>query len=267
MIWTPFTLADQAGNPELYNPADPIKFLIESGGQFEDLPRDPINHVAIIGDPRNDENMIIAGLHAAFLLFHNHAVDLIRTQYPGIPDNDAYLQAQRLTVWHYEWMILHEFLPHVVPQSVIDDVLTNGRHFYNPLHNEAFIPVEFQITYRFGHSMVRPSYRANLHGDNGQPFFGMIFDPAGEGSPDPRGPAWRRQSSKALYRLADVLRLRRCLQCRCTAQQKNRHNSFDATLPPSVGDDIHGDAAGLADATQFIKVSDLVAPLRSAHRK
>src|SRR5947199_223817 len=82
-------------------------------------------------------------------------------------------------------MILHDFLPHVVPQSVIDDVLTNGRHFYNPLHNEAFIPVEFQITYRFGHSMVRPSYRANLHGDNGQPFFGMIFDPAGEGSSDP----------------------------------------------------------------------------------
>ena len=173
------------GNPELYDPADPINFLIESGGQFEDLPRDPINHVAIIGDPRNDENMMIAGLHAAFLLFHNHAVDLIRTQYPGIPDNDAYLQAQRLTVWHYEWMILHEFLPHVLPQSVIDDVLTNGRHFYNPLHNEAFIPVEFQMTYRFGHSMVRPSYRANLHGDNGQPFFGMIFDPAGEGSPDP----------------------------------------------------------------------------------
>jgi heme peroxidase len=172
-------------NPELYDPADPIKFLVESDGQFEDLPRDPINHVAIIGDPRNDENMMIAGLHAAFLLFHNHAVDLVRSQYPGLPDNDVYLQARRLTVWHYEWMLLHEFLPHVVPQSVIDDVLTNGRHFYNPLHDEAFIPVEFQITYRFGHSMVRPSYRANLHGDNGQPFFGMIFDPAGEGSPDP----------------------------------------------------------------------------------
>ena len=103
----------------------------------------------------------------------------------SIPDNDAYLQARRLTVWHYQWMILHEFLPHIVPQPVIDDVLTNGRHFYDPLHGEAFIPVEFQIAYRFGHSMVRPSYRANLHGDNGQPFFGMIFDPAEEGTADP----------------------------------------------------------------------------------
>ena len=128
---------------------------------------------------------MIAGLHAACLLFHNHAVDLIRTQNPSITDNEAYLQARRLTLWHYQWMILHEFLPHIVPQAVIDDVLTNGRRFYDPLHNQAFIPVEFQIVYRFGHSMVRPSYRANLHGDNGQPFFGMIFDPEEQGTADP----------------------------------------------------------------------------------
>jgi hypothetical protein len=173
------------GNPDLYDPTDPIKFRIESGGQFEDLPRDSITNQAFIGDPRNDENMIIAGLHAAFLLFHNHAVDLIRSQNPSIPDKHAFFQARRFTLWHYQWMILHEFLPHVVSQSVIDDVLTNGRRFYKPLPNDVFIPVEFQITYRFGHSMVRPSYRANLHGDNGQPFFGMIFDPAGENSADP----------------------------------------------------------------------------------
>ena len=33
--------------------------------------------------------------------------------------------------------------------------------------------------------MVRPSYRANLAGDNGQPFFGFIFDPSQEGRADP----------------------------------------------------------------------------------
>jgi hypothetical protein len=60
-----------SGTPQLYDPADPIKFRIESGGQFEDLPRDPANNAAIIGDPRNDENMMISGLDAAFLLFHN----------------------------------------------------------------------------------------------------------------------------------------------------------------------------------------------------
>ena len=173
------------GSPELYDSSDPIKFRVESDGEFEDLPRDPITNQAFLGDPRNDENMMIAGMHAAFLLFYNHAVDLVRSQNPGIPDSDAYVQARRLTLWHYQWMILHEFLPHIVAQPVIDDVLTNGRRFYNPLHGDAFIPVEFQIAYRFGHSMVRPSYRANLHGDNGQPFFGMIFDPAGDGQADP----------------------------------------------------------------------------------
>ena len=45
--------------------------------------------------------------------------------------------------------------------------------------------VEFQgAAYRFGHSMVRPSYRANLAGDEGQAFFGMIFDPSQEGAVD-----------------------------------------------------------------------------------
>src|SRR4029077_6507277 len=90
------------GNPELYDAADPIKFRVESGGQFEDLPRDQTNNAAIISDPRNDENMMIAGLHAAFLLLHNHAVDLIRSQNPSIPDSDAYFQAHLLTVWHYQ---------------------------------------------------------------------------------------------------------------------------------------------------------------------
>jgi hypothetical protein len=36
-----------------------------------------------------------------------------------------------------------------------------------------------------GHSMVRPSYRANLAGDGGDPFFALIFDPAQDGKPDP----------------------------------------------------------------------------------
>ena len=82
-------------------------------------------------------------------------------------------------------MIVHEFLPLFIGQSLVNDILTNGRKFYRP--REAFIPVEFQgAVYRFGHTLVRPSYRANLAGDkDSSPFFGMIFDPAGEGQRDP----------------------------------------------------------------------------------
>jgi heme peroxidase len=124
-------------------------------------------------------------LQAAFLLFHNHAVDRVRSEKPSISNDEVFAEARRLTAWHYQWMILHEFLPLIVGQATIDDVVTKGRRYYNPLRDQEFIPVEWQIAYRFGHSMVRPSYRANMNGDNGQPFFGMIFDPAGEGSSDP----------------------------------------------------------------------------------
>lgn len=82
--------------------------------------------------------------------------------------------------------MLHEFLPQFVGQPLVDDVLRRGARFYRPARGQGFMPVEFQgAAYRFGHSMVRPSYRANLKGDGGDAFFGMIFDPAGDGQPDP----------------------------------------------------------------------------------
>jgi Animal haem peroxidase len=166
------------GAPHLYDPGDPVKFRVESGGLFEDLPRYLGHQAAIIVDPRNDENLMIAGLHAAFLLFHNAAVDLVRVQTPSVADDRAFAEARRLTTWHYQWMILHEFLPLFVGQAMMDAILTRGRRFYRPRKKgDVFIPVEFQIAYRFGHSMVRPSYRANLAGDGGQPFFGLLFDP------------------------------------------------------------------------------------------
>ena len=139
---------------------------------------------AILGDPRNDEHVILASLHAAFLLFHNNAVDALRLD--GVPEADVFGRARRLTTWHYHWLVVHELLPLFVGQALVDDLLSHGRRYYPPQTARALIPVEFQAAcYRFGHSMVRPSYRANLAGDNGQPFFGMIFDPAGQGQADP----------------------------------------------------------------------------------
>ncbi|BBD61917.1 hypothetical protein NIES2109_47530 [Nostoc sp. HK-01] len=172
------------GSPNLYDPKDPIKLKLESGGLFEDLPRDA-NNRAIIADPRGDQHLIISGLVTAFYSFHNHLVDLVRSQSPNISNDDVFRQARQLTTWHYQWTILHEFLPLVVGQDMVNDILKNGRKFYNPLPNRGFIPVEFQIGYRIGHSMIRPSYRANLAGDNGKPFFAFIFDPSQEGKPDP----------------------------------------------------------------------------------
>jgi hypothetical protein len=173
-----------AGTPLLYDSADGAKFRLESGGLFEDLPRDGSDR-AIIADPRNDENLIIAGLHIAFLLFHNHAVDIVRRHHPTWTVDEVFREARQLTAWHYQWVILHEVLPGFVGSSMVDNIMTQGPQFYSPAAGQAFIPVEFQIVYRFGHSMVRPSYRANFTGDEGGPFFAMVFDASGKpGEPD-----------------------------------------------------------------------------------
>jgi hypothetical protein len=171
-------------SPELYgHRGQSIKLKVESGGLFEDLPRRS-NNTAIIGDPRNDENIVIAGVHAAFLLFHNRAVDQLSRHFPRLSADEVFSEARRLTTWHYQWMIVHEFLPLFIGQRLVDEILHRGTKFYRP--KVAFMPVEFQgAAYRFGHSIIRPSYRANLAGHNGQPFFAMIFDPAGEGQTDP----------------------------------------------------------------------------------
>lgn len=174
----------RTADPQLYDQADQAKLRIESGGLFEDVPR-AADGRAIIADPRNDENLIISGLQAAMICFHNQVVDRLRGQ--GVPAATVFDEARRAVTWHYQWIIVHEFLPQIIGAGLVSDILTRGRRYYRPEPGPAYIPVEFQgAAYRFGHSMVRPSYRANLAGNpDGSAFFGFIFDPAGEGQADP----------------------------------------------------------------------------------
>ncbi len=175
-------------SPQLYGrrssrePLAGIKLRVEHGGLFEDLPRNA-DGTAILGDPRNDEHVILAGLHAAFLLFHNEAVDYVAARNRRSSTDEIFREAQRLVRWHYQWIIVHEFLPQIIGQPLVNSILQR-RRIYTP--SVGFMPVEFQgACYRMGHSMVRPSYRANLAGDNGQAFFAFIFDPSQEGAADP----------------------------------------------------------------------------------
>ena len=162
-----------------------IKFLIEplgikgkDGVDKFDLPRNSCN-TALIGDPRNDENLIVSQLQMLFLRFHNKLIDQLHSEKPGKSPMQLYTEAQELVRWHYQWIILHEFLPMLCGEEVVNDILENGRKFYG-WRNEPFIPVEFSVAaYRFGHSQIRPSYRANfgIVGDTPQtPFFADIFN-------------------------------------------------------------------------------------------
>jgi Animal haem peroxidase len=156
-----------------------------------------------VGDPRNDESVIIAGLHCAHILFYNRLLDELSQhdlrRFPSARHADRtnryerFLIAREVTLWHYQWLLVNEHLPQIAGQAVVNDVLRRGNRFYRPRSGEAFMPIEFAAAaYRFGHSMVRPSYRANFTsgtGDGTNPaanaFFALVFD---ANEPDFSGP-------------------------------------------------------------------------------
>ncbi len=174
-------------HPHLYDQTTGHTFLIEpigTPGKW-DVPRNSQN-VALIADPRDDENIIISQIQLAFLKFHNAVCDHVKTKIKLKKSGEIFNEAQRIVRWHYQWMVVHEFLKRTCGDDVVDDVLENGRRFYK-WHNEPFIPVEFSVAaYRFGHSQVRPSYRANFTGGaGGTPHFAMIFTPTPSDPSDP----------------------------------------------------------------------------------
>ncbi|MBE9178790.1 peroxidase [Oculatella sp. LEGE 06141] len=125
-----------------------------------DVPREPKNddpardRAALIGDPRNDENTIIAQLHTAFLRAHNALVDQGKT----------FSEAQTLLRQHYQHIVLHDFLKRIVDPQIVDDILENGNQVYDANAKRFFLPLEFTVAaYRFGHSMIRTSYDFNLN--------------------------------------------------------------------------------------------------------
>jgi Animal haem peroxidase len=180
----------------LYDATDPVKLLVEEnpgssaqsrlGAQRFDLPRNS-QGTALIGDVRSDENIVLSQLHLAFLRFHNACVDHVRATTGLTSPMAVFNEAQRLVRWHYQWILIHEFLPKTCGQAVVDDVLKKGRKFYK-WRNEPYIPVEFAVAaYRFGHTQVRPSYRMNFGPAAGGDVFLRLFvdTPANSASPDP----------------------------------------------------------------------------------
>jgi hypothetical protein len=164
--------------PYLYQ-ANGMHFQLSPDGT--DLQRN-VNERALIGDPRNDENLIISRLHLLILKFHNAVVDKVTD--PTLGAFERFLRAQQMVRWHYQWLVLHEFLVRIVGRATVERVLTLKPFTFS---HDAFMPIEFSAAaYRFGHSQVRPGYLLNT--DGGLVQAGLTFpDPAIPGSPDLRG--------------------------------------------------------------------------------
>ncbi len=154
-----------------------------------DLPRNS-QLTALAGDPRNDENLIVSQLHLALLRFHNRVLADVREEAGAtFTAEELFGEASRIVRWHYQWLILHDFLEKTVGAATAEDVLNGDLEHYQ-WRNEPYIPVEFSVAaYRFGHTQVRPTYRANFGPSADEPdrqFFAQLFNPVAPDGPDPQ---------------------------------------------------------------------------------
>jgi hypothetical protein len=116
---------------------------------------------ALIPDPRNDENLIVAQTHTAMIRFHNKTADGLAT----LPAATRFAHARKRVTLHYQWMLRHDYLPRICAPSVVDDVWANGRKLVEPdaLPTDVpTMPIEFSVAvFRLGHSMIRRDYNWN----------------------------------------------------------------------------------------------------------
>jgi hypothetical protein len=163
----------------------PLRMLIGANAAGDsDLPRNS-EGTALIGDPRNDENVIVSQLQLLFLRLHNRISAQV-AQDAAVQEQLWFEETQKRVRWLYQWIIVHDYLPRIVGQELVDSLFVREpdtgaidirRRFYRPKTN-AYMPLEFSVAaFRFGHSMIRGIY--NL---SGQVTDRPIFTPA-----EPRG--------------------------------------------------------------------------------
>jgi len=144
-------------SPKLYE-ADKLHFRVQDPNPngVRDLPRNP-DGSAILIEARNDENQVLSQIHVAFLLAHNRLID----------EGATFAQAQAKLQQHYQYAIVHDYLPHIlVPNFVEDEFSKNDKRqsklMKDLLKKPDFTPQEFAVSaFRFGHSQVRRAYELN----------------------------------------------------------------------------------------------------------
>jgi hypothetical protein len=146
------------GNPYLYSRRDPARLLLSrsESGEEDDLPRNQ-EGIALAGDPRQDVHVLISQTHLAMIRAHNQLVDRLRAD--GVGEADLFGAARRALTWHYQYVVLHDYLPETIGAERAARLLERGPRHYRPEGTVA-IPLEFaDAAYRFGHSQMRDRYQ------------------------------------------------------------------------------------------------------------
>jgi hypothetical protein len=133
----------------------------------EGIPEDKKEFLAVIPDPRNDENFFISQLHVAFMRLHNYFEEKVATDIRG---EKRFLEAQRQLIWHFQYVVIHDYLTKIVDPTILKQKVPHDKETVQNMKNlryfkwqhQPFIPFEFSgAIFRFGHSQVRSSYEFN----------------------------------------------------------------------------------------------------------
>ncbi len=167
---------------------DEVNELFNADGSKSEM---DVRRLALIGDGRNDENLIVAQFHLSILRLHNALADTLRAE--GMTDTDDIFRTARQHVTHiYQWLVVNVFLKTVCDPAVVDQVLADKAPLYAAFyatHKDGVpegvqpMPLEFSIAaYRYGHSMVRADYDYNRNfgrdasdGGDGRATFRQMF--------------------------------------------------------------------------------------------
>jgi hypothetical protein len=96
-------------------------------------------HTAVIGDPRNDESLIVSQFHQTMLRFHNKVVDLLLlAEFTG----EIFVEAKRIVTHHYQWAVVHDFLERICGSAAVTDALAGVSMRVNGRFS---VPVEFAV--------------------------------------------------------------------------------------------------------------------------
>jgi hypothetical protein len=128
----------------------------KSGVAF-DIYTDPVTKKRVLADDRSGENWILRQITAVFARLHNFAVDHCDPSIAGLPEFE---RARLQTTWQFQWLVRNDYLRTVLDPGVYTTVFSTDNYKPRFEWDTFSIPVEFTVAaFRFGHSMVRSSYR------------------------------------------------------------------------------------------------------------
>ena len=160
-------------SPHLYDRKQPWRLRVGSKVDDVENPNDvprSADGTALIGDPRNDENIFLSQMHLLFLRFHNRRIIDLLIQHDNANESPPRFEdVQRDVRYHYQHLVLHDFLSRICDERVyslvLRRILDRDAAFFllqPDASGRIIMPIEFSAAaYRFGHTLVRSNYPAN----------------------------------------------------------------------------------------------------------